>query len=417
MRRTGVDGCQGYSRVASCYRRVGAALGHGSSGTRQFWARGPGRVRALRDPPAGSGSTAMGHYKSNLRDIEFNLFEVLGRERRARAPARSRDMDVDTARDDPAPRSSGWPSDELAESLRRRRPQPAGLRPGDALGHAARVVQEVATRRYMDAEWWRLDLPGRARRHRRARRRCAGRSPSWCSAPTRRCYMYCLRRRVRRRPVRRTAPTSRSRCAQLDGRPAVGRDDGAHRAGRRLRRRRRPHQGDPAGRRHLAHRGRQALHHLGRARPDREHRPPRAGPPRGRRPGHQGPVAVRRAEVPLRLARPASSASATASTSPTSSTRWASRSRPPASSPSASGEPGRRLAGRRGARRHRADVPGHRVRPDDGRHQGDRDAVDRLPQRAGVRQDPRAGRRPHRRSTDKTAPRVTITHHPDVRRC
>ena len=42
----------------------------------------------------------------------------------------------------------------------------------------------------------------------------------------------------------------------------LGRHDGAHRAGRRLRRRRRPHQGRPAARRHLAHRGRQALHHL-----------------------------------------------------------------------------------------------------------------------------------------------------------
>ena len=57
----------------------------------------------------------------------------------------------------------------------------------------------------------------------------------------------------------------------------------------------------------------------------------------GRR--HQGPVAVHRAQVPTSTGRPASSASATASTSPTSSTRWASRPRPPASSPSARSEP------------------------------------------------------------------------------
>ena len=43
------------------------------------------------------------------------------------------------------------------------------------------------------------------------------------------------------------------------------------------------------------------------------------------------------------------------------------------------------LVGER-ARRHPPDVQGHRERPDDGRHQGHRDAVDRLPQRAGVRQ-------------------------------
>ena len=47
---------------------------------------------------------------------------------------------------------------------------------------------------------------------------------------------------------------------------------------------------------------------------------------------------------------------------------------------------GQGLAARRGARRHRADVPGHRARPDDGRHEGDVHAVDRLPQRPRVRQ-------------------------------
>ena len=55
---------------------------------------------------------------------------------------------------------------------------------------------------------------------------------------------------------------------------------------------------------------------------------------------------------------------------------------------------GQGLAARRGARRHRADVPGHRERPDDGRHQGHRHAVDRLPQRARLRQGARPGRRP-----------------------
>ena len=46
----------------------------------------------------------------------------------------------------------------------------------------------------------------------------------------------------------------------------------------------------------------------------------------------------------------------------------------------------RRLARRRGARRHRADVRRHRAGSNDGGHQGHRDAVDRLPQRARVRQ-------------------------------
>ena len=46
----------------------------------------------------------------------------------------------------------------------------------------------------------------------------------------------------------------------------LGRHHGADRAGRRLGRRRRPDQGHAAARRHLAHRGRQAVHHLRRAR-------------------------------------------------------------------------------------------------------------------------------------------------------
>ena len=52
----------------------------------------------------------MSHYKSNLRDIEFNLFEVF---RRA-GPLGSgpyADMDADTARDDPRARSSASPTD------------------------------------------------------------------------------------------------------------------------------------------------------------------------------------------------------------------------------------------------------------------------------------------------------------------
>ena len=52
------------------------------------------------------------------------------------------------------------------------------------------------------------------------------------------------------------------------------------------------------------------------------------------------------------------------------------------------------LAGRRGARRHRADVQGHRARPDVRRRQGDRHAVGRLPGRARLREEPRPGRRP-----------------------
>ena len=66
------------------------------------------------------------------------------------------------------------------------------------------------------------------------------------------------------------------------------------------------------------------------------------------------------------------------------------------------------LARRRGAQRHRADVRRHRAGPNDGGHQGHRHAVDRLPQRARVRQDPRAGRRP---DADDRQGRAARDHH------
>ena len=54
-------------------------------------------------------------------------------------------------------------------------------------------------------------------------------------------------------------------------------------------------------------------------------------------------------------------------------------------------EPAVGLAGRRGARRHRPDVQGHRVGTHAGRGQGDRHPVHRLPQRPGLRPQSRAG--------------------------
>src|SRR6266702_2949347 len=68
----------------------------------------------------------MSHYKSNLRDIEFNLFEVLGR-REILGTGPFAEVDEDTARD------------MLAEVNRL------------ALGPAAESLT--------DAEWWRLSVP------------------------------------------------------------------------------------------------------------------------------------------------------------------------------------------------------------------------------------------------------------------
>ena len=69
----------------------------------------------------------MGHYKSNVRDLEFNLFEVLDLEK-ALATGEFGDLDGESVRQmlDEAARLAEGP---LAEVVRRRRPQPADFRP------------------------------------------------------------------------------------------------------------------------------------------------------------------------------------------------------------------------------------------------------------------------------------------------
>jgi hypothetical protein len=73
----------------------------------------------------------MGHYKSNLRDIEFNLFEVLGRgDVLGHGPYA--DLDEDTAREmlkevarwprTTSPRVSSTPTATRPSTTRRRRP-------------------------------------------------------------------------------------------------------------------------------------------------------------------------------------------------------------------------------------------------------------------------------------------------------
>ena len=245
----------------------------------------------------------------------------------------------------------------------------------------------------MDAEWWRAGPPRRARRHGRPAVAALGHRRAGPRRQPGRAHV--LRRlRLRQGPVPPRAPTEQKKLASTGRRPPVGRHHGADRARRRLRRRRRPHQGRPAARRHLAHRGRQALHHLGRARPHRQHRPLRAGPARGRRPRHQGLslFIVPKFHVDLETGELGERNGAFVTNvehkmglkvSTTCELRFGEQRHPRG-----------RHAARRRARRHRADVQDHRVRPDDGRHQGDRHAVHRLPQRAGVRQAARAGRRP-----------------------
>ncbi|CAA9298209.1 MAG: Acyl-CoA dehydrogenase, partial [uncultured Friedmanniella sp.] len=280
--------------------------------------------------------------------------------------------------------------------VRAGRPQPAGVRPGHRDRHPGPGVQGVlpgarglgilAARDPVRAGRPGHPAVGAVGGQRARRRRQPGRVP------------------LRRRPeVRHRALDQRHRArppARGDhDRAAVGRDHGADRARGRLRRRRRPHAGRPAAGWHLAPGGRQAVHHLRRARPDREHRAPGAGPagrrPRPGRPGDQGAVAVRGPQAPP---RPRDRGADRRAERRRGHGRRAQDGHQGLHHLRAHLRRGRQAGGGlpagRGARRHPADVPGDRARPDDGGHQGHRHPVHRLPQRPGVREDPGSGSGP-----------------------
>ena len=340
----------------------------------------------------------MGHYKANLRDLEFTLFEVLGRDTDPRhRPVRRRGRRHGAQHPRRGPQDRGGPARRL---VRGRRPQSADLRPRDPQRDAARVVQGVVP-------GIRRRRVGPARRRRRPRRpgpAVLGGLGGLRDGDRRQPRHSHVRLRCGVRPD--PAPAGHRRAAAVrraDARPRLGLDHGPHRAGRRVRRRRRAHQGDRAAGRQLAPRGRQAVHHQRRLGRPGEHRAPGAGPTRGCPAGYQGTLAVRRPQVPRR---------------PRDRRARRTQRRLRHQRREEDGSEGvehlrahlrrqrrtcRGVAGRGHPRRHRPDVRGHRDGPDDGRDQGDRHPVDRLPQRSRVRQDPGAGRGPH--PDDATRPR------------
>src|SRR6478609_8194747 len=98
----------------------------------------------------------MGHYKSNVRDIEFTLFEVLGRqELLGQGPYE--DIDTDTARE-MVREVARLAEHELAESLLDSDRNPPVYDP-----KTYEVTVPEAFRKsyqaYLDAEWWRTDIP------------------------------------------------------------------------------------------------------------------------------------------------------------------------------------------------------------------------------------------------------------------
>src|SRR3954454_16474980 len=98
----------------------------------------------------------MTHYKSNLRDLQFNLFEVFGADQAfGRAPYE--EIDADTARDVLA-EVNRLATEDLAASYEAVNWIPPVFHPAP---HAAPLPEAFKTsfEQWMAAEFWRLDLP------------------------------------------------------------------------------------------------------------------------------------------------------------------------------------------------------------------------------------------------------------------
>ncbi|GAA0487392.1 acyl-CoA dehydrogenase [Streptomyces stramineus] len=98
----------------------------------------------------------MGHYKSNLRDIEFNLFEVLGRDK-LYGTGPFAEMDIETARDI-LTEITRLSENELAESYADADRNPPVFDPETNTAPVPDTFKK-SYQAFMDAEWWRLGIP------------------------------------------------------------------------------------------------------------------------------------------------------------------------------------------------------------------------------------------------------------------
>ncbi|MGW1143721.1 acyl-CoA dehydrogenase [Streptomyces sp. NPDC002454] len=98
----------------------------------------------------------MGHYKSNLRDIEFNLFEVLGRDR-IYGTGPFAETDVETARSILA-EMTRLAENELAASYADADRHPPVFDPATGTAPVPESFKK-SYRAFIDSEYWRLGLP------------------------------------------------------------------------------------------------------------------------------------------------------------------------------------------------------------------------------------------------------------------
>ncbi|MGW4806034.1 acyl-CoA dehydrogenase [Kitasatospora sp. NPDC004272] len=98
----------------------------------------------------------MGHYKSNLRDVEFNLFEVFGRDQ-VYGTGPFAEMDVDTAKNILSEISRLAENDLAASFVDADRNPPVFDPETNTAPIPATFKKSYQT--FMDAEWWRLGIP------------------------------------------------------------------------------------------------------------------------------------------------------------------------------------------------------------------------------------------------------------------
>ena len=98
----------------------------------------------------------MGHYRSNVRDLEFLLFELLGRQR-VLGHGPYEEVDADTARE-MLREAARLAEHELADSLLQSDRTPPVFDPAT---HTVRLPEAFkrSYQAYLDAEWWRTDVP------------------------------------------------------------------------------------------------------------------------------------------------------------------------------------------------------------------------------------------------------------------
>ena len=348
----------------------------------------------------------MGHYKSNLRDIEFNLFEMLRRQDLlGRDPYP--DLDEETARGilDEVNRLATGP---IAESFADADRNPPVFDPDTA---SVRMPEgfKKSFAAFMDAEWFRLDLPAELGGIAAPRTLAwsvaeliLGANPAvwmYSGGPNFAQVLWAIGTPEQQRFAQQAIDRKWGSTMVLTE-PEAGSDVGAGRT-RAIE--------QPDGTWHIEgvkrfitsaeHDMAENIFHLVLARPE------------GAGPGTKG---LSMFLVPKYLVGPGGELGERNGVRVTGvEHKMGLKASTTCELTFGGGPPGGRHPGRRRARRHPADVPDHRARPDDGRHQGHRHLVHRLPERAGVRPaaDPGRGHDP-----DDGQDRAAGHDHPPPRR-